>query len=48
MKVLVTDPISNEGKQILTDADIKVEDASENQSSSKLDLCEIDGWIVRS
>ena len=48
MKVLVTDPISDEGKQILTDADIKVEDASENQSSSKLDLSEIDGWIVRS
>ena len=48
MKVLVTDPISDEGKKILTDADIKVEDASENQSSSKLDLSEIDGWIVRS
>ncbi|HJM11003.1 MAG TPA: hydroxyacid dehydrogenase, partial [Candidatus Marinimicrobia bacterium] len=48
MKVLVTDPISDEGKQILMDADIKVEDASEEKPSSKLDLSDIDGWIVRS
>ncbi|MBQ83557.1 MAG: phosphoglycerate dehydrogenase, partial [Candidatus Marinimicrobia bacterium] len=48
MKVLVTDPISDEGKRILTDADIKVEDASGEKSSSKLDLSDIDGWIVRS
>ena len=48
MKVLVTDPISDEGKQILTDANIKVKDASEEKSSSKLDLSDINGWIVRS
>ena len=32
MKVLVTDPISDEGKQILTDANIKVMDASGEKS----------------
>ena len=46
MKVLITDPISDEGKQILTDAGM--EDAAGEKSSSKLDLSNIEGWIVRS
>ncbi|SVC50252.1 uncharacterized protein METZ01_LOCUS303106, partial [marine metagenome] len=45
---MVTDPISDDGKQLLTDANIKVEDASGEKSFSKLDLSDINGWIVRS
>ena len=48
MKVLITDPISDEGKQLLTDAGMDIEDASGEKFSSKLDLSNIEGWIVRS
>tara|TARA_B100000029_G_C17607320_1_gene967906 strand:+ start:2145 stop:3716 length:1572 start_codon:yes stop_codon:yes gene_type:complete len=48
MKVLFTDPISDEGKQILTSSDIEVIDLSDQWPSEKIDLSDIQGWIVRS
>ena len=46
-KVLVTDPISEEGKKILLESSIEVIDASD-KNLDDIDLTQINGWIIRS
>ena len=46
-KVLVTDPISEEGKKILSESSIEVIDAL-NKNLEDIDLAQINGWIIRS
>ena len=46
-KVLVTDPISDEGKKILSESSIEIIDAS-NKNLEDIDLTDISGWIIRS
>ena len=43
-KVLVTDPISDEGKNF-SESSIKVIDAS-NKNLEEIDLTDISGWII--
>jgi len=46
-KVLVTDPISKEGKKILSESSIELIDASD-KNLEDIDLRQINGWIIRS
>ena len=46
-KVLVTDPISEEGKKILLESSIEVIDGSD-KNLEDVDLTQINGWIIRS
>ena len=48
MKVLFTDPISDEGRSILEDGGIEVMDVSSEWPTDKIDLATVDGWVVRS
>lgn len=49
MKVLVTDPISDGGKTIISDAEIQLVDLSDGSSSEiEKALPDVSGWIIRS
>ena len=48
MKVIFTDPISDEGKIILTSSGIEVIDLTDQWPTDNIDLSDIHGWIVRS
>ena len=48
MRVLFTDPISDEGKSILEASKIEVVDVSSEWPTDKVDISSIEGWVLRS